>query len=271
MTEAETLPVDAVHEAAVRLSNAAVAGVACAPVRDLIDAGDVDKAYAVQQHLTRERVAAGATIIGRKIGLTSPAVQVQLGVDQPDFGVLFDDMLYRNGDTVPFHVVLQPRVEAEVAFVLGQDLSDGDLDLDQICEAVDYAVAAIEICGSRIADWDISLADTVADNASAGVFVLGAERRVLEDFEPRTVAMTMAVTGQDDSTGTGEACLGDPLIALQWLARQAHGVGDPLRAGQIVLSGALGPMRPVAPGAVVSARITGLGDISVRFSEEQSA
>src|SRR4051794_6989772 len=271
MTDAEKLPVDAVHEAAARLSHAAVAGVSCAPVRDIIDADDVESAYAVQQHQTRDRVAGGATIIGRKIGLTSPAVQEQLGVDQPDFGVLFDDMLYRSGDTVPFDAVLQPRVEAEVAFVLGKDLSEGDLDLEQIREAVDYAVAAIEICGSRVADWDISFADTVADNASAGVFVLGAERRGLEDFEPRTVAMTMTVTDQEDSTGTGEACLGDPLVALQWLARQARGLGDPLRAGQIVLSGALGPMRPAAPGAVVSARITGLGDISVRFSEEQSA
>ena len=260
-----------VDEAASRLLDAMHAHTPCAPVRELIGDDDVQAAYAVQQILTAARVELGSTVVGRKIGLTSKAVQEQLGVGQPDFGILFDDMAYVAGDTIPFDAVLQPKVEAEVAFVLAEDLIVGPLTLEQVRGAVDYAVAAIEICGSRIQNWDISFGDTVADNASAGAYVLGHERRRLEDFEPREVEMLMTVTGQEDSTGTGSACLGDPLLALQWLAVQARAFGAPLLAGQVVLSGALGPMRPVDPGAVAVARISGLGSVSIRFSDVPGA
>ncbi|WP_307833504.1 2-keto-4-pentenoate hydratase [Pimelobacter simplex] len=267
MSETPAVQVDVVQQAADRLQTAARTGVPCRPVRDLIDRDDVAAAYAVQQRLTAARVAGGASIIGRKVGLTSVAVQEQLGVDQPDFGVLFDDMRYLGGDTVPYDAVLQPRVEAEIAFVLAHDLEDGDLDLPQVRAAVDYAVAALEICGSRVANWDISFADTVADNASSGAFVLGPLRRRLHEFEPGDVTMTMSVTGHEESAGSGRACLGDPLLAVQWLARRARDLGDPLRAGQIVLSGALGPMRPVDKGAQVVATLSGLGRVAVSFDE----
>ncbi len=145
----------------------------CPPVRDLIGADNVDAAYAVQQQLTRARIEAGARVVGRKIGLTSPAVRRQLGVDQPDFGVLFDDMDVSALAEVPMHTLLQPKVEAEIAFVLSDDLSAGDLTADQVRGAVAYAVAALEIVDSRIAGWDITIADTIADNASSGLFVLG--------------------------------------------------------------------------------------------------
>ncbi|MEU3492136.1 fumarylacetoacetate hydrolase family protein [Kitasatospora cineracea] len=255
---------DAVTAAADRLLAAQAAGVPCPPVRDLIGRTDVHAAYAVQQRVVRARTAAGGRVAGRKIGLTSPAVQAQLGVDRPDFGVLFADMQYPDGAAVPADSILQPRAEAEIAFVLGADLADGDLTLGQVRAAVDHAVAAIEICGSRIAGWDISFADTVADNASAGAYVLGTERRSLREFEPREAAMTMSVDGEQVSAGDGAACLGDPLLALQWLARQARDLGDPLRAGQVVLSGALGPMRPVGPGSTVEAVVAPLG--TVRFT-----
>ncbi|MFJ5881354.1 2-keto-4-pentenoate hydratase [Kitasatospora cineracea] len=255
---------DAVTAAADRLLAAQAAGVPCPPVRDLIGRTDVHAAYAVQQRVVRARTAAGGRVAGRKIGLTSPAVQAQLGVDRPDFGVLFADMQYPDGAAVPAGSILQPRAEAEIAFVLGADLADGDLTLEQVRAAVDHAVAAIEICGSRIAGWDISFADTVADNASAGAYVLGTERRSLREFEPREAAMTMSVDGEQVSTGTGAACLGDPLLALRWLARQARELGDPLRAGQVVLSGALGPMRAVEPGSTVEAVVAPLG--TVRFT-----
>jgi 2-keto-4-pentenoate hydratase len=258
----------AVAAAADRLREAAHTGVPCAPVRDLIGSDDLAAAYAVQQELTRQRVADGARIVGRKIGLTSPAVQEQLGVSQPDFGVLFDDMAYVGGDTIPADAVLQPRIEAEVAFVLSADLAEGALELDDVRAAVAYAVPALEICGSRIADWDISFGDTVADNASSGAYVLGPTRTPLSAVEPRDVEMSMQVAGEVISTGTGAACLGDPLLALQWLARQARDLGEPLRAGQVVLSGALGPMRPASPGTTVTATITGLGAVTVHFSEE---
>ncbi|MBO0842625.1 MAG: fumarylacetoacetate hydrolase family protein [Nocardioides sp.] len=253
---------DAVTAAAERLIEAAAKGVPTAPMRDLLGPTDLEAAYRIQSRLTAARVADGATIVGRKIGLTSKAVQQQIGVDTPDFGVLFDDMAYADGDTIPADAILQPRAEAEIAFVLRSDLAEGDLSYDQVREAIDYAVAAIEVCGSRIADWKITFGDTVADNASAGAYVLGAERRTLDEFEPKSVEMSMTVDGEEVSTGTGEACLGDPVNAVQWLARYARDFGEPLRAGQVILSGALGPMRPVAPGNTVRSTVSGLGSVT---------
>ncbi|MER6513924.1 fumarylacetoacetate hydrolase family protein [Nonomuraea sp. NPDC001636] len=257
--------------AAGRLAGAAASGVPCAPVRDLIGRDDLAAAYAVQAALTASRLAAGARITGRKIGLTSEAVQRQLGVDQPDLGVLFEDMAYADGDAIPVGRILQPRAEAEIAFVLGADLDDGPLDAPQIRAAIAYAVAALEICGSRIAGWDISFGDTVADNASAGAYVLGTERRTLDEFDPVDVAMSMSIGTEEVSTGTGAACLGDPIEAVVWLARMARDLGEPLRAGQVVLSGALGPMRPVAAGDIVTATLSGLGTVTVRFTEGAAA
>ncbi|WP_408897058.1 2-keto-4-pentenoate hydratase [Nocardioides sp. R1-1] len=270
MTEALDLDT-AVQAAAERLHTALVENQPCAPIRDLIGERDITLAYAVQQRLNAHRLDAGATVVGRKIGATSAAVQRQLGVDTPDLGVLFDDMEYDASAPIDISGLLQPKVEGEIAFVLKADLAEGALELDQVAAAVDYAVAAIEVCDSRIDNWDISFADTVADNASAGGYVLGAERRTLADgFVPKDAAMTMTVTGQDDSVGTGAASLGDPLVALQWLARQARELGDPLRAGQVVLSGALGPMRPAAPGAAVELTIDGLGSVAISFSTKES-
>lgn len=254
--------------AADRLREADRAGVPCPPIRDLIASDDLAAAYAVQQLLTAERVAAGATVVGRKIGLTSEAVQQQLGVDTPDLGVLFDDMAYADGDVVPADATMQARAEAEIAFVLADDLVDGPLDREQVRQAIGHAVAAIEICGSRIAGWDISLADTVADNASAGVYVLGSRHRSLDDFEPKDVVMSMTIDGEEVSTGSGEACLGDPVAAVQWLARQARELGAPLRAGQLILSGALGPMRPIAPGQTVRSTVSGLGSVTFTVGSE---
>ena len=269
---ASTLAEDeiAVRRAATNLRAAAVDRVPCPPVRALIGETDVATAYAVQARVTAARVAEGATVVGRKIGLTSSAVQAQLGVGQPDFGVLFGDMAYTDGDLIPVGRLLQPRVEAEIAFVLAEDLAEGPLDRERMQEAVEYALAALEIVDSRIAGWDITFVDTVADNASSGLYALGAERRTLAEVTPVDVEMTMRVDGDVVSTGRGAACLGDPLEALAWLAQTARAFGDPLRAGQLVLSGALGPMHPVHPGAVVSAEITGLGTVGVTFSEEEA-
>ncbi|WP_188279574.1 2-keto-4-pentenoate hydratase [Streptomyces sp. CBMA29] len=262
---------DAVAAAAARLIDAAARGVPCAPVRDLIGADDLPSAYAVQATVAAHRLRAGARVVGRKIGLTSPAVQQQLGVDQPDFGVLFDDMAFLGGDTVPIDRVTQPRVEAEIAFMLGDDLTEGPLDHAQVRGAIAWGSAALEVCGSRIADWDISFADTVADNASAGAYVIGPRRLSLDAFSPVEQRMSMSIGGDEVSAGTGAACLGDPVAAVVWLARTARELGDPLRAGQLVLSGALGPMRPVVEGDVVVARLSGLGAVQVRFGKGERA
>ncbi|NUR43356.1 MAG: hypothetical protein HOV73_25070 [Streptomyces sp.] len=257
---------DAVAAAARRLLAAAADHVPCSPVRDLIGSDDVKAAYAVQELLTAHRLTTGARVTGRKIGLTSPAVQAQLGVDQPDFGVLFDDMRVVDGGLVPTGRLLQPKVEAEIAFVLGADLAEGPLDAEQVRGAVAYALPALEIVDSRVAGWDITFGDTVADNGSSGLYVLGAATKTLAEFEPVSAVMTLARGGETVSRGDGAACLGDPLIALAWLARTAREVGDPLRAGQVVLSGALGPMVVAGPGDVFAAEISGLGPVSVRFS-----
>jgi 2-keto-4-pentenoate hydratase len=256
-----------VLDASRRLEDARRHRRPCAPVRDLIGPGGVAAAYAVQRLGIKARLTEGSAVVGRKIGLTSPAVQAQLGVDQPDFGVLLDGMAYRDGNVVPMDRLLQPKVEAEVAFVLARDLADGPLDAQQVRSAVEHAVAAVEVVDSRIADWDITLADTVADNASSGLYVLGDQRVSLSEFEPRAAHMTMDVNGREVSSGDGSACLGDPLAALAWLARTACDLGDPLRAGQVVLSGALGPMVPVVHGDVVSARISGLGTVDFSFGD----
>jgi 2-keto-4-pentenoate hydratase len=254
-----------IQAAADRLRQATRTRTPCEPVRDLIGRDDVSTAYAVQKVIVDERLAAGGRVVGRKVGLTSTAVQQQLGVDRPDFGVLFADMEVANGGVVPDGVLLQPKVEAEVAFILGRDL-DGAIDDAAVREAVEFAVPALEIVDSRIADWDISFGDTVADNASSGLFVLGNERLPLAKIEPADVLMTLRLDGEQVSQGAGRACLGDPLNALAWLARTTRDLGEPLRAGQVVLSGALGPMVAVTSGARVDTDISGLGRVAVTFS-----
>jgi 2-hydroxy-6-oxonona-2,4-dienedioate hydrolase len=260
--------VKSIEAAAERLAASVHTGVTCPPVADLLGPGDVDAAYQVQRLLTERRVAAGARIVGRKIGLTSAAVQRQVGVDRPDFGTLFDDMHFTDGAEIPIGRLLQPRCEAEVAFVLGSDIDDAS-DPAAIRAAVALAYPALEIVDSRIAEWRIGITDTVADNASSGVFVLGATGTPLDAFDPVDVTMTMRRGGSEVvSDGTGRACLSDPLNALAWLATTMIEVGTPLRAGDVVLSGALGPLVPVAPGDVFTAEITPLGTVTASFSKE---
>ena len=258
--------ISAIEAAAERLSDATLRGIACAPVADLLGPDDIDSAYQVQHRLTERRLAAGARIVGRKIGLTSPAVQRQIGVDRPDFGVLFADMRYRDGAEIPLGRLLQPKAEAEVAFLLAHEITDAS-DPAAIRDAVALAFPALEIVDSRIADWRIGITDTVADNASSGVFVVGANGMPLEAFEPVDVTMTMRRGGDVVSRGTGRDCLGDPLNALAWLAATLIEVGTPLCSGDLVLSGALGPMVPVGPGDVFEAVIAPLGTVAARFSE----
>ena len=241
----------------------------CAPVRDLIGTDDLPAAYAVQQGLVQGRLAGGVTVVGRKIGATSEAVQNQLGVDQPDFGYLLSDMDVSAQDPVSMRTLVQPRVEAEVAFRLGKDIdvSEDEITLALVRDAVEVALPALEIVDSRIADWNIEFTDTVADNASSGLFVVGTDAKPLSEVEPVDVVMSLAINGEVRSSGNGAACLGDPLEALRWLAVQASRFGDPLRAGHLILSGALGPFVPFAPGDRVEASISGFDTLSVEFEE----
>jgi 2-keto-4-pentenoate hydratase len=254
--------------AADRLRDAETRLVPCPPVRELLADTDIDAAYAVQRLNHDRRFAAGATLVGRKIGLTSAAVQNQLGVDQPDSGYLFDDMAVVGG-VVPAGRLLQPRVEAEIAFWLERDLPGDVGSIDEVATAIGSAVAAIEIVDSRILCWDISIVDTVADNASSGMFVVSEQRVPLDQVDLIGATMSMARNGDVVSTGTGAACLGHPLNAVLWLARASARLGRPLRAGELVLSGALGPLVPVTAGDAVRAEITGLGSVEVQFAGEE--
>lgn len=265
---------EAVQAAVDRLSEAQATGVPCAPVRDLIGTDDLAAAYAVQQGLVQARLDAGASVVGRKIGATSEAVQNQLGVDQPDFGYLLDEMdvsaaAEEGGAPISMASLLQPRVEAEVAFRLGRDIDapEDEITLDLVRDAVDVALPALEIVDSRIADWNIKFTDTVADCASSGLFVVGTDPKPLAELEPRDVEMSLTINGEERSAGNGAACLGDPLEALRWLAVQAARFGDPLRAGHLILSGALGPFVPFAAGDDVVASISGFAPLRVKFGE----
>jgi 2-oxopent-4-enoate hydratase len=226
----------------------------------------VTDAYAVQDQLTERWLAEGRRLTGRKIGLTSVAVQQQLGVGSPDFGMLFADMAVPDGAEVPYGAVLQPKAEAEVALVLGSDLRHDRHTVADLIRATAFALPAIEVVGSRIRDWDITLTDTVADNASSGMYVLGSRPVRLTDVDLRGCGMVLERRGDQVSTGTGAACLGHPLNAALWLADTMARVGRPLRAGDTLLTGALGPMVSVSPGDVLEARIDGLGDVRVAFA-----
>ena len=227
-----------------------------APLRDGLDPTDARGAYAVQETNTRFWEAQGRRIVGRKIGLTAKAVQAQLGVDQPDYGVLFEDMAIANGGVLDPARVLQPKAEAEVALVLKLDLYGPAVTPEQVFAATAYALPAIEIVDSRIADWKITFADTVADNGSSGFFVLGDQAKPLDGLDLYTCGMALEVNGAIVSIGAGAACLGHPLNAAAWLARTVR-----LRAGDVVLTGALGPMVALAPGDRVKASIGGLGSV----------
>jgi 2-keto-4-pentenoate hydratase len=256
-----------VQQAAARLASVWESGTPCAPVRDRIAAGDVDAAYAVQDIGTERMLASGRRLVGRKIGLTSPVVQQQLGVDQPDYGMLFDDMDVAIGAVIPWGRVQQPRIEAEIAFVLKDDLNDARLTSADVLSAIDYALVALEIVGSRIAGWDISLVDTIADNASSGLFAIGHRPRRMHEIDVIGASMTMSRGDEVVSTGSGASCLGSPVSALLWLARMMVARGRPLGRGDLVLSGALGPMVPVNPGDHFTATIDGLGSVTVRFGD----
>ncbi len=251
---------------ALRLRAAYTAG-AVPPLRDGLDPTDADGAYAVQTINTRFWESAGRRIVGRKAGLTAKAVQTQLGVDQPDFGVLFDDMRIADGGTLDAAKTLQPKAEAEIAFVLGADLPDPDTSVEQVAAAVASVHAAIEIVDSRIADWKISFADTVADNGSSAFFVLARDGKPLAGLDLEGAAMEMRFNGETVSTGFGAAALGNPLNAAAWLARTLAGRGEPLKAGEILLAGAVGPMAALSPGDYVHAKVAGIGACSFTYKD----
>ncbi|MGB3376518.1 MAG: fumarylacetoacetate hydrolase family protein [Microbacterium sp.] len=254
--------------AAERLISAQMSGLPCAPVRDLVH--DTDSAYAVQQEVVRRRLTAGAVLAGRKIGLTSRVVQDQFGVETPDFGALFSDMIHPDGVELDLGGFLQPRVEGEIAFVLRKELPSPSTTIIDVLRATDFILPAFEIVDSRIRDWDIRITDTIADNASSGAVVLGTTPFDLRGRDLTRVGMVIEHGGEPVSMGAGSACLGSPVTAVAWLAREVARRGNPLRAGEVVMSGALGSMVPAHSPGRYRLRLTGLGDVDVTFTREDT-
>ncbi|WP_454255253.1 2-keto-4-pentenoate hydratase [Pseudomonas sp. Marseille-Q8238] len=257
---------DSIQAAAAALAEARQTRRPCGRISERFQISTLADAYAVQDLNTQAALAAGRRLSGRKIGLTSLAVQQQLGVDQPDFGMLFADMEVRDGEAIDSSRLIQPKAEGEIAFVLGRDLPNADTTLGELMRAVDYLVPALEIVDSAIEDWKITLVDTVADNASSGLYVLGKTPVPLSGLDLALEGMLLEKNGAQASIGVGAACLGNPLDACLWLARTMAEVGRPLQAGDVLLSGALGPMVTAAAGDSLRLRLTRLGEVSCRFA-----
>lgn len=269
------MPNSAVVETSVELvaqalRSAELSQTPISPIRPQLggESADVDIAYAVQELNTQRALNEGRRLVGRKIGLTSIAVQKQLGVDSPDFGMLFADMAYGDGEVIPAGLFIQPKVEAEIAFVLKADLSKEKHTYADIISATDYALPAVEIVDSRIENWKISLIDTVADNASSAAFVLGSRPVKLENLDLVNCKMSMIRGDEMVSQGVGKACLANPMNAAVWLADEMVRRGRPLLAGDIILTGALGPMVVANSGDEFKVEIEGFGSVTAVFASE---
>lgn len=225
----------------------------------------IEDAYGIQQRLNARRLAAGERIIGKKIGVTSQAVMNMLGVNQPDFGLLTDAMLYNEGEAIPAARLIQPKAEGEIAFVLKRDLQGPGVTAADVLAATEGVMACFEIVDSRIHDWKIKIQDTVADNASCGVLVLGDRLVDPRRVDLQTCGMVLEKNGEIVVTGAGAATMGSPLTAVAWLANTLGRRGVSLKAGEVILSGALGAMVPVQRGDSLRVSIGGIGGCSVRF------
>ncbi|MBL5980068.1 2-oxopent-4-enoate hydratase [Comamonas sp. NyZ500] len=222
-------------------------------------------AYAVQQHMLARRIAAGERVVGKKIGVTSKAVMDMLGVFQPDFGWLTDGMVFNEGEAVSASSLIQPKAEGEIAFLLKKALQGPGVTAADVLAATEGVMACFEIVDSRIRDWKIKIQDTVADNASCGVFVLGDRLVDPRDVDLATCGMVLEKNGEIVATGAGAAALGHPANAVAWLANTLGAHGIALEAGEVVLSGSLAAMVPVKAGDNLRVTIGGIGSCSVRF------
>ncbi|MEL6670076.1 MAG: fumarylacetoacetate hydrolase family protein [Bacteroidota bacterium] len=256
-----------VEEAALRLRQAAQDHLPCAPVRDIIGETDVRLAYQVQAYNTDHLLRKGRKIEGVKIGLTSEAVQKQLGVDQPDFGLLWNHTRVEANGTMSLGELMQGKAEVEIAFVMAADLDKATLSMSDVERAIAGASLSIEIVGSRIEGWDIKITDTIADNASASHWMVSERLVPLDQIDLLDCKMRFWNHDELVSEGVGRNCLGSPLIALHWLANKMYEMGQPIRKGDIVLSGALGPMVNLRPGDHFKAHIEGLGDLTLDIYE----
>lgn len=253
-------------DAIASLLHTYTSGQPIAPLSERYPEMDLDDAYAIQLAQVESWMSAGRVLGGHKVGLTSLAVQRQLKVDRPDFGHLMAERFYLSEEDIPTDAFLQPRIEPEIAFVLKSDLAGPGVSSAQAIRAIDFAIASMEIVDSRIADWNISLTDTVADNASCGGVVLGSRPMRIDAADLRLTGAVLYRNGQIAHTGAGAAVMGSPVSALVWLANTLGALGTTLRAGSVVLPGAITPMIPVVAGDVITASFAGLGAVTARFT-----
>jgi 2-keto-4-pentenoate hydratase len=239
------------------------------PITESDGITDVATAYAIQTHWTNIRLKRGETIVGRKIGLTSKAIQTQLGVNEPDYGNLWQSSFYEAKNrkvTIPAGDFLQPRIEGEIAFLFGKPLSEPNITPDQVLDATEACAMGIEIVASRITDWKIKLVDTIADNASYGGFTLGPWDKQMKNTDLGALAMTIHHNGELAAEGLGSAALGHPAISTAWLANKLLAFGVSLEPGDIVISGGITKMLPVKAGDEFRFTLIGQPDLTVTFS-----
>ena len=247
------------------LYDALVARTPIAPLSAAHPDMTIEDAYHVQQRMIARRLEQGDRVIGKKIGVSSKAVMNMLGVHQPDFGYLLDSMVFNEGESVDMDTLIQPKAEGEIAFLLKKDLQGPGVTAADVLAATEGVMACFEIVDSRIQDWKIKIQDTVADNASCGVFVLGDQLVDIADLDLALAGMVLEKNGEIVVTGAGAATMAHPVNAMVWLANMLGSLGIALKAGDIVLSGAMGAMVPVARGDNLRMTIGGIGGCSVRF------
>ncbi|GAA4018060.1 2-oxopent-4-enoate hydratase [Actimicrobium antarcticum] len=235
------------------------------PLTDRMPDMTIEDAYRIQLHMVGRRLEQGERIVGKKIGVTSQAVMNMLGVGQPDFGYMLDGMIHCDGAAIDISTLIQPKAEGEIAFILKRDLLGPGISAADVLSATEGVIACFEIVDSRIKDWKIKIQDTVADNASCGVFVLGDRMVDPRGLDLRTCGMVLEKNGEVVVTGAGAATMNSPVNAMVWLANTLGRLGIPLKAGEVILSGALGAMVPVKAGDNLRVAIGGIGGCSVRF------
>jgi 2-keto-4-pentenoate hydratase len=247
------------------LINAEKSGKGVKAITDIAPDISINEAYRIQLATIKKKIEAGQAVVGKKIGLTSVAMQKMLGVNEPDYGHLLDGMAIENGGIVNLQLLLQPKVEAEIAFILKKDLKGPNVTTEDVLNATEYVVPALEIIDSRILDWKIKLADTIADNASSGFYVLGDNRFDVEKVDLPKVKMELYKNGELMNSGEGSAVLGNPAYCVAWLANKISEFGIYLKKGEVILSGALSAAIDVKPGDVFTAYFDPIGSVSVKF------
>ncbi|MFP3126171.1 2-keto-4-pentenoate hydratase [Ectobacillus funiculus] len=235
------------------------------PLTELNSDLTLEEAYEIQLQVVEEKVSKGIRIVGKKIGLTSRDMQIMYGIDTPDCGHLFENMIVKNNHEVSFKDVIQPKIEAEIAFVLKKDLKGPNVTVEEVLQATDYVLPSIEIIDSRIQDWNLKLQDTVADNASSGLYVLGDKPVSVDEVHLPDITMKVYQNGQLMKEGAGKNAMEHPAACVAWLANKLAEFDVVLQAGEVILSGALATTIDVVPGDEFTAVFEHLGEVKVKF------